>query len=232
MAQPRRERLREATRNEILDTARRQMAESGAAALSLRAIAREMDMTAPALYRYFQSRDDLVTALILAAFHSLADGLEAARDAQAAGDYAGRLLETAYAYRDWALAHAADFALIYGTPIPGYEAPRELTVPAAGRSFQVFAPIIADAIEAGVIVPPAEYTHFPQAVHEALAAMQQEEGYAFPMEALYITTVGWTQMHGIIILELFGHIGPVVGDTDDFYRYEIRNMMRRLGLQI
>jgi AcrR family transcriptional regulator len=228
----RRERLREATRNEILDTARRQMAESGAAALALRAIAREMDITAPALYRYFQNRDELVTALILAAFHSLADALEAARDAQAAGDHAGKLLAAAFAYRDWALAHPEDFALIYGTPIPGYEAPRELTVPAAGRSFQVFAPIVTDAMQAGVMIPPAEYTRFPPAVHGALAAMQEQEGYTFPLEALYITTVGWTQMHGIIILELFGHIGPVVGDTGEFYRHEILTMMRHLGLQI
>jgi AcrR family transcriptional regulator len=208
------------------------MAESGAAALSLRAIAREMDITAPALYRYFQNRDDLVTALILAAFHSLADALEAARDAETEDDHAGKLLAAAFAYRAWALEHPEDFALIYGTPIPGYEAPRELTVPAAGRSFQVFAPMIADAIQAGVLVPPAEYTHFPAVVHDALAALQEQEGYTFPLEALYATTVGWTQMHGIIILELFGHIGPVVGDTGEFYRHEIVNMMRHLGLQI
>lgn len=227
----RRERLREATRNEILDTARRQMAESGAA-LSLRAIAREMDMTAPGLYRYFQNRDDLVTALIVAAYHSLADTLEAARDAQAAGDHAGKLLAAAFAYRDWALAHPEDFALIYGTPIPGYDAPRELTVPAAGRSFQVFAPMIADAIQAGVMVPPAEYMRVPPAVHVALAAMQEQEGYGFPLEALFITTVGWTQMHGLVTLELFGHTGAVVGDTGEFYQFEIRNMMKHLGLQI
>lgn len=227
----RRERLRQATRNEILDTARRQMAESGSAALSLRAIAREMDLTAPALYRYFQNRDALVTALIVAAYHSLADALEAARDAQAAGDHAGRLLAAAVAYRDWALVHPEDFALIFGTPIPGYEAPRDLTVPVAGRSFQVFAAIIAEAMQAGVLVPPAEYARFPPAVHEALKAMQEQAAHAFPLEALYITTVGWTQMHGLIILELFGHTGPVVGDTGEFYRYEIRNMMKHLGLR-
>ncbi len=208
------------------------MAESGAAALSLRAIAREMDMTAPALYRYFQNRDDLVTALIVAAYHSLADALEAAHDAKTEDDHTGKLLAAPSAYRDWALAHPEDFALIFGTPIPGYEAPRELTVPAAGRSFQVFASIIADAIQAGVMVPPAAYTRFPPAVHAALTAMQEQEGYAFPLEALYMTTVGWTQIHGLITLELFGHTGSVVGDTGEFYRYEIQNMLRHLGLQI
>lgn len=231
MAQTRRERLRQAARSEILATARRQMAATGAAALSLRAIAREMGLTAPALYRYFQSRDDLVTALIMEAYHALADALEAARDAQPVHDHGARLVATTAAYREWALARVADFALIFGTPIPGYEAPRELTVPAAARSFQVFAGVIADAIRAGALVPPPEYQRFPPAVHEALAVMRQTEGYEVPLEALYLTASGWAQIHGLITLELFGHIEPVVSDTAAFYRYEIQNMMKHMGLK-
>ncbi len=87
----RRERVRAATIDEIKEIARRHIAEKGAAALSLRAIAREMGMTSPALYRYFASRDDLVTALIVDAYNSLADALEAARDACEEADHAGRL---------------------------------------------------------------------------------------------------------------------------------------------
>src|SRR5262245_25193306 len=94
---------RSATRQEILDTARAQIAAAGAAALSLRAIARQMQLTAPALYRYFADRDALVTALIVDAFHSLADSLAAARDAETQAGMGKRLLEIALAYRAWAL---------------------------------------------------------------------------------------------------------------------------------
>jgi AcrR family transcriptional regulator len=226
----RRERIHEATRHEILDTARRQMAASGAAALSLRAIAREMEITAPALYRYFPSRDDLVTALILYAYNSLADSLEAARDAEPADAYAVRLTAMALAYRNWALLHPEDFALIFGTPIPDYEAPRETTVPAATRNFTAFLLVIAAAMQAGVIVPPPAYAQLPPELAAPLEALRQNEGYDVPSPALYITAAGWSRMHGLVMLELFGHTGPVVGDTSAFYRYEMQQMLHQMGL--
>lgn len=81
-------------------------------------------------------------------------------------------------------------------------------------------------------MPPPEYRHFPPAVREALMAVNQNEGYEAPLEAMYITAVGWTQTDGLITLELLGHTGPAVGDTGEFYRYEIRNMMKHLGLKL
>jgi AcrR family transcriptional regulator len=125
-----RESQRQDTREEIKAFARQQMAAEGTAALSLRAIARDMEMTAPALYRYFPSREDLITALIVDAFNALADALEAADAAPTQQDYGSRLRAVLMAYRGWALEHPTDFQLIYGNPIPGYSAPRELTVPA------------------------------------------------------------------------------------------------------
>lgn len=138
MAETRRERLRTATIIEIKEIARRHMAEKGAAALSLRAIAREMGMSSPALYRYFASRNDLVTALIVDAYNGFADALQAARDGRAQDDHAGQLSAVAYAYRDWALAAPQEYALIFGTPIPAYEAPPDMPSPAAARSMSVF----------------------------------------------------------------------------------------------
>src|SRR5215211_2916846 len=108
MPQTRRERLRDAAYAEIKSIARRQMAEQGAAALSLRAIAAAMGVTPPALYRYYKSRDELVTALIVDAYNDMADALEAAAAAHPAADYAGRFLAVALAYRAWAIAHPAD----------------------------------------------------------------------------------------------------------------------------
>src|SRR6185295_1221679 len=105
MASTRQATRRSATRQEILDTARAQMAEAGAAALSLRAVARQMQLTAPALYRYFADRDALVTALIVEAFNALADSLAAVRDSQPEAGLGQRLLAIGLAYRAWALAH-------------------------------------------------------------------------------------------------------------------------------
>ena len=138
MATTRRERQREATSAEIKAVARRQMAADGPASLSLRGIAAEIGMTAPGLYRYFSSRDDLVTALIVDAYQSLGEAIDAAQNAAPRGDYPGRLLAAATAYRCWSLERPADFALIFGTPIPGYHAPQEVTVPVVVAAFRPF----------------------------------------------------------------------------------------------
>ncbi len=136
-APTRRARQRAAAIGEIKALARRQLAEQGPGALSLRAIAREMGTASSALYRYFPSQGDLVTALCVEAYDSLAGALTAARDARPPGDHAGRWAAVCRAYRRWSLENPSDFALIFGTPLPGYHAPEEVTAAAAGRSLGV-----------------------------------------------------------------------------------------------
>ena len=116
---PRRERVRQATVEEIKAVARAQMAAEGTAGVTLRAIAREMGMTAPALYRYFGSRDDLVTALVTDAYDALADVMEAAVEAAGPGGHAERVRAAFGAFRTWGLERPTEFALIFGSPIPG-----------------------------------------------------------------------------------------------------------------
>jgi AcrR family transcriptional regulator len=232
MPPSRRERQYAATSEEIKATARRLMAAHGTAGVSLRAIAREMDMTAPALYHYFAGRDALITALILDAFNALADALEQVRDSDAASTPAERLMAVALAYRGWALAHPIDFQLIYGNPIPGYEAPREITVPAATRGFVVIVELIATAMANSELMPTPEYRAVPPELERHLAALREHEGYNTPLLALYLALVGWPRMHGIIMLELFNHIQPVVGDSDTFYRIQIESMSRSMGLSM
>src|SRR5262245_19915009 len=111
------EERRESAREEIKQVARKQMAEQGRASIGLRAIARELGLTAPAIYRYFPSLDDLILALIVDGFNDLADALEIADTTQARDDYYNRLITVFLAYRNWALAHPTDFQLIYGNPI-------------------------------------------------------------------------------------------------------------------
>src|SRR4030095_17139404 len=141
---PRRERVRQATVEEIKAVARAQMAAEGTAGVSLRAIAREMGMTAPALYRYFGSRDDLVTALVTDAYDALADAMEAAVAAVPAGRHADRVRAAFGAFRAWGIEHPTEFALIFGSPIPGYVAP-EATRPAGRRSPDLLGRVLAPA---------------------------------------------------------------------------------------
>ncbi|GAA3058720.1 hypothetical protein GCM10020000_46920 [Streptomyces olivoverticillatus] len=131
--QSRRERLRAETSAEIKAIALRLMAEGGPGAISLRAIAREMGMTAGAIYGYYATRDDLVTTLINDVHTSLVGAVEAARDARPADDTAGRLLAWAQGFREWALAHPEGFRLVYGDPVPGYEPPDGGAAPEAER---------------------------------------------------------------------------------------------------
>lgn len=227
---PRRERLRAATRAEIKAAALRRMAVEGAGALSLRAIARDMGLTAPALYRYYPSRDDLITALILDAYHAMADTLEAARDAWSTEDHRGRILASLLAYRDWAVAHPREFVLIAGTPIPGYHAPAE-TLPAARRSMRLFLGLIERAWHGGALVLPPEYAHPPAELAGRLARFVEETGHDLPPAALQLTLVTWAKLTGLVSLELFGHFGPILGDSADFYRFEAEAMLDRLGLR-
>lgn len=210
--------------------ARQHMATEGTAALSLRAIARDLKMTAPALYRYFPSRDDLITALIVDAYNALADTLEAEAQRRQNDDAATRLYAILKRYRTWALEHRTEFELIYGNPIPGYVAPQEPTVAAAQRTFVVVVTILQEAFVAGTLQLLAAYTALPAHIEAHLRQMTADGGYEAEPVVAYIATVGWTRIHGIIMLELFSHIQPVIGDTEAFYRAEILHLLQSMGL--
>jgi AcrR family transcriptional regulator len=225
----RRERVRLATQSEILETARRQMVQEGVAALSLRAIAREMGVTAPALYRYYPNRDDLVTALIVEAFASLGDTLQAARDLHANDAPAERLLVLMMTYRAWALTHAQDYALIFGTPIPGYVAPEEKTLPLAKRAMDVIVAEIAAAIESGVAKPAPEYAKPSPTMQKQVNAWKKNYVYAEPTVAMHLGLIGWTRAHGMVSLELFGQTQPMLGDPTELYREEMLVFLKQVG---
>jgi len=219
---------RSATRQEILDTARAQMAAQGAAALSLRAIARQMQLTAPALYRYFADRDSLVTALIVDAFNALADSLAAARDAQPAAGLGQRLRAIGLAYRAWALAHPQDYLLIFGTPIPGYNAPAEITAPAAKRSFDVLAETFQAAPKDQQ--PRGADLAAPSALRAQVATWRTRYGYEVSGESLLFALAAWTRMHGLVSLELVGQLAPFFGDASELYQWEIDRLFAAASL--
>ncbi|MFH8577084.1 TetR/AcrR family transcriptional regulator [Streptomyces zaomyceticus] len=184
-----RERYRAQVRAEITKHAWEQIATAGASALSLNAIAKQMGMSGPALYRYFARRDDLITELVREAYRSLADTL---RQASAAGaDLSG----LAHALRDWALTDPQRYFLVYGTPVPGYHAPPDTTA--------VSSEIMTTLLDACAALPPADAaTSFGGylADHRGWAA-----DHPAPPEALHRFLSFWTRMHGVLSLELAGH---------------------------
>lgn len=226
----RREQQHVALAAEIKDTARRLMTEHGTASVSLRMIARELDMSAPSLYHYYENYDALITALLVDAFNALADALEQTRVDALSQPPANGMLAVAEAYRAWALRHPLDFQLIYGNPIPGYVAPREATVPTVVRAFTTLTTQMNAALATVAVLP--EFAHVPLESVAHLEAMRAQYGYGVSREALYATNVLWSRIHGIVMLELFNHIQPAVGNVDAFYHAQIMQLLRDLGMQL
>lgn len=227
MPRPKNEQAHERISEDVKAIARRQMAEQGTASISLRAIAREMGITAPAIYRYFPSLDDLITALILDAFNALADHLETVRDSVPVDDPIGRLWTMLLGYREWALLHPTEYMLIYGNPIPGYHAPGELTVPASARTMEVFVGALKDAHERGLVELPA-YSDMPSPLRDHLTAIAALPEYDAPLAMIRLSVSFWARLQGLVTLELYSHTPPVVGDADAFYRDEMRQLFETL----
>lgn len=221
---------RELTYQKIKATARQLMSQQGTAGISIRGIAREMELTPPALYRYFPSQDELITALIVDAFNALADTLAAA--VQGGETPLAQVQAFFLAYRGWALAHPVDFQLIYGNPIPGYTAPSEVTVPAAARSYRLLVESLGAALTQGQIIPAPPYDMIPPALSAHLQALATQDGYAVPLHALYLGNLLWSQLHGLVMLDLFQHLDAVVGDVDAFYRLQLHNLLTTFGAKL
>ncbi|MEU1885292.1 TetR/AcrR family transcriptional regulator [Micromonospora rifamycinica] len=206
-----RERYRAQVRAEIKQRAWEQLATTGVAALSLKAIAEQLGMSGPALYRYFASRDELITALIRDAYRSLADALRAAADHGA--DIAG----LAHAVRAWALDEPQRYLLVYGTPVPGYHAPDDTTA----ISGEIMATVLA--VYRRRDVPPSGRrfeTHLD--AHRGWAADP-----TVPAATLRQALAFWTRVHGVLSLELAGHFAGMGFDPGLLFDDEIDDLLRR-----
>ncbi|WP_369269404.1 TetR/AcrR family transcriptional regulator [Streptomyces sp. R11] len=209
----------------IKDEARRQLAAEGAAKLSLRAVARELGMVSSALYRYFPSRDDLLTALIIDAYDSLGECAEAAHGKAADAGPVGRWTAVAEAVRDWALRHPHEYALIYGSPVPGYTAP-DTTVPPASRVGLLFIGILRDAHQhSGLTEPPLSAELRPEA--ERMAADLAPD---LPPATVAALIAAWAQLFGLVGFELFGQFHRVVEDRETFFRHAVGRLAQEVGL--
>lgn len=214
-----RARVRAELTREIADAARRHLASDGAAGLSLRAVARELGMASSAVYRYYPSRDDLLTALIVDAYDALGTAAEQAEAAVERADLRGRLRATARAAREWALAHPHEYALVYGSPVPGYAAP-QATIGPASRVGEVLSRIVADmdapADESdGALLAPGIAEYMGLAKKSGLTA-----------RAILV----WTSLFGLVTFELFGHTQNVVADHAGFFERAVEQWADTLGL--
>ena len=229
-SQTARERVRAELIREITEIARRQLATEGAAGLSLRAVAREMGMVSSAIYRYFPSRDDLLTTLIIDGYNAVGAAVEKAEAACPPQDYAGRWLAACRAVRDWALAHPHEYALVYGSPVPGYQAP-ERTIGPASRAAVVFGKIIGDAYRAGATADlPAALVPVPASFAPDAARLRDAILEGVPDHIAAAALIAWSGLFGLVSFELFGQFENVVTDRAAFFDHAAACLGRLTGL--
>ncbi|MGW5864927.1 TetR/AcrR family transcriptional regulator [Streptomyces sp. NPDC055239] len=227
-----RQRRRAAATQEILDAAERHITEHGPAALSLRAIARDLGMTVQALYHYFPSRDALVTALVTKAYDDQAAAVQAAVDTAADDPDLPRLVVAAEGYRRWAIAHPEHFQLLYGTPLRDYSAPVEGPTTQASRRmsaiferelFGGFTEAQLAAAEAPVLSPSLR-SYLEQLPHYGLGHL--------PPPATALLMSGWGHLHGLVVLEVFGHTSFLGDHQAEIFRMAMRNLIEDVHRRI
>jgi AcrR family transcriptional regulator len=228
-----RERARAEITAEILNAARGYLATNGAPALSLRAIARDLGMASSALYRYFSSRDELLTRLIIDAYDSLGAAAEAGEAAVDRGDLAARLAAICAAVRAWALAHPNEYALIYGSPVPGYVAPADTVRPASRVTALLLGIVVEAALEGRI--PDADMRDAEaQPVAAALAPIRSYLPPGVPAPLVQRALMVWTNLFGVVSFELYGQLHSVVGeepgDREAFFAECIRHWIRLTGI--
>jgi AcrR family transcriptional regulator len=223
-----RERVRRELTSEIKETALAQLVSGGGAALSLRAIAREMGMASSALFRYFHNRDALLTALIIDSYSSLAEAAETAEAGVHEKSIEDRWMAIARGVRNWAVAHPHEYALIFGSPIPGYAAPPGTVAPAS-RVPLLLGDLLGDlmsdrSFDAGAHPEPSV------AVQRALDPVRAMMPEGVPSDLLVRGLMAWTYLFGAVSFEVFGHRHNVIADQEAFFDHEIRRLAAMVGL--
>jgi AcrR family transcriptional regulator len=219
----RRERLRTATVAEIKDLARRLLVSGGCPAISLRAIARDMGMTAPAIYRYFPSLDALIGELTADLFEELRVVVETARDVNSTMQPLEQLLDMARSFRRWCIAHPAEFELMFGGPVPGVASFEVECVGPNHAGARFGAPFLE------VFAQIWHSTPFPtppgDAIRERLGPQLRPYTEAFgtdvPVEVVYAYLSSWIRLYGVVAMEVFGHLRWAVTDVEPLFEMEL-----------
>lgn len=225
-----RERARAQTLVDITRIGREHLSRHGAAALSLRAVARDLGVVSSAVYRYVRSRDELLTLLLVDGYDELADAVDAALAAVPREQFRLRLLTLGRAVRAWALAEPATYALLYGGPVPGYAAPGEQTTGPGTRVARTMVGLLDDAHRAGVATDPDDPPP-GEALAAGLAAVRAQLDADLPDRLLARGVLAWTSLFGAVSFEVFGQYGPDgLGDPAELFERHLAGLADRLGL--
>jgi AcrR family transcriptional regulator len=242
-APSRRDRVRAATTQEIIQTARRLLVQQGPDAVSLRAIARDMGMTAPALYRYFSSHEELLRHVVADIFTELADHVRAAVHV-AADSSTGELTEAeamvlkmiagCREFRAWTLEHVPEFNMIFGSPPPGleylHEITRDPTVDCGYQFGQVFLELFGNLYRRRPFSIPADDEIQP-GLREQLARYRELARTDLPLGALQTFLRCWVLLYGTVSLEVFGHLKFALDDASPMFELMLADLARMIGLE-
>jgi len=239
----RRERQRAATVQEIKAVARRLLVSEGTQALSLRAIAREMGLTAPALYRYFDGHEALVGALVGDLYDELCDSMVAAQDelpAEAASadpthrahDAGLRLMLAACAFRTWSVGHPAEFGLVFGTPIPGVDLnDDESPACQGGRRFGLLFAALFLQLWAAKPFPVPDLLELDPRLVPQIEEYRDRLGIDLPVPVVWVFLSCWARLYGLITMEVFGHLTFALSDAEPAFMTELAQIGCVLGLK-
>jgi AcrR family transcriptional regulator len=222
-----RARARARTIADIKAVASRHLASEGAD-LSLRSVARELGMVSSGVYRYFESRDALLTALIIDAYEALGAAATEAEAAVPRTDLRGRWLAVCRAVRAWALSHPAEYGLLYGSPVPGYAAPQETVAPAA-KVVLLLVDIVVDGADR---LEPLPSTTIPEAVRVDLRRLIDERPGDLPEERLDRVFLAWTHLFGLLNFEIFGRLDDTINARADYFTHHMTLMADQAGLPL
>ena len=214
---------------DILRIGREHLGTHGAAALSLRAVARDLGVVSSAVYRYVSSRDELLTLLGVDAYDELCDSVDRAVDAVDPSDHRERFLTLGRAVRSWALAEPARYGLLYGSPVPGYAAPAERTTAPGIRVVLRLARIVDEAHAAGVLDDTAG-TPPPENLGEPLGRIREEFSLTAPDSVLARGLWAWPSLFGSVSFEVFGQYGPdTFPDREVLFEHHLTLLAQTVG---
>jgi AcrR family transcriptional regulator len=225
-----RARARERTMRDIVRIGRKHLATDGAAALSLRAVARDLGLVSSAVYRYVASRDELLTLLVVDGYDELGDAVDAALVAVDRADHAGRMRAIGRAVRAWGLAEPATYALLFGSPVPGYEAPAEQTTGPGTRVVVRLVEVWEDAWRAGVLTAD-EGAVSPRRLSRDLARIRRQMGLTVPEQLVARGLFAWAALFGCVTWEVFGQYGSATfADPADLFERHLDALVESVGL--
>lgn len=215
---------------DIVRIGRQHLATDGAAALSLRAIARDLGLVSSAVYRYVDSRDELLTLLVVDGYDELGDAVDAALESIGTARHADRIRAIGRAVRAWALAEPATYALLFGSPVPGYQAPAERTTGPGTRVINRLVEVWEDAWLAGAVSIEAQAVA-PRRLSRDLARIRRERGITAPDDLIARGVLMWAALFGCISFEVFGQYGlDTFTQPQDLFEHQLRVLIEIVGL--